>query len=169
MTSIFYLFIALPIIFLGLIHFVFQANLADINRQQLKMNCPLPVNAGVAVLTPLQNPPNVNYTITYDNNTSDYNVTLFRCGETSPSSVSTIVYTADTGNQWFDITNRASGYMFYISEALSTLGQRIVAFGTLIWLNLSAPTVITGLAWFAYLEVILFSFVGLGIFMVVRG
>lgn len=169
MTQIYYAMIVFPIMFLGLFHFVFQQSTAEINRQQLKMNCPFPINAGIGNLTAFQNPPNINYTITYDSDASDYHVTLFRCGDTSPTSVSTVVYTADVSNQWFDLTNRASGYMFYISEWVSTIGQRVVAFGSLIWLNLTLPAQISGLAWFTYIQVILFSFIGLGIFMVVRG
>lgn len=88
---------------------------------------------------------------------------------TSPTSVSTVVYTADTGNDWFEMTNRASGYLFYISQVISTAGERIVAFGTLIWLHLTAPAQVTGLAWFNYLETLLFTFIGVGIFMVIRG
>lgn len=169
MTQIYYAFIVFPLIFLGLLQFVFQTSTAEIERQQLKMNCPFPINAGIGNLTLLQSPPNVNYTITYDTDATDYHVTIFICGETSPTSVSTKVYTADTGNQWFDFTNRASGYMFYISQWISTIGGKVVAFGTLIWLNLTAPAQISGLAWFMYLQIMLFSFIGIGIFMVVFG
>jgi hypothetical protein len=169
MTSIFYLFIALPMIFLIMLLIVFQASVAEIGRQQLRLNCPYPVNSGIATLTPLQSPPQVNYTITYDNDTSNYHVTIFKCGETAPTSVSTIVYTADTGNQWFDITSRASGYMFYISQSITEFFNKVNAGATMLYLTLTAPAQVSGVVWFNYAEVLMFSFIGLGIFMIARG
>lgn len=153
---------------IGILVFIFQASVAEIDRQQLKMNCPFPINAGKATFG-IQNPPNINYTVIHDSNSTEYNVTLFKCGVTSPTSVSTVVYTADTSNSWFAMTNRASGYMFYISQVLSTVGERIVAFGTLVWLHLTAPSQVTGLAWFDYIITLLLTLIGLGVFMVVRG
>lgn len=169
MSEIYYAMIIFPIIFLVTLMFIFQSSVDAIEAEQLKLNCPYPVNSGIAVLAPIQEPPQVNFTVTYDNNTSDYNVTLFICGATAPTSVSTSVYTADVGNGWFDMTSRASGYMFYISQSISSFFQKALAGANMVYLVLDAPAQATGLSFFTYISVVLFSFIAIGTFMIIRG
>lgn len=172
MSEVYYALIILPTIILALLLFVFQSSITAIEQNQTIMNCPFPINSGIGNLTAFQNPPQINYTQTFDTDSSDYHVTTFEC-EFDPTSegasINTRVYTADTTNTWFDFTNRASGYMFYISEVIDTIGIRLNAFGNLLWLNLTAPAQVTGLDWFNYVELILVTFIGLGVFMIARG
>ena len=134
------------------------------------MNCPFPINSGIGNLTLFQTPPQINYTITADGDGSSYHVTTFECEfdpTSSGASINTHVYTGS--NAWYDVTGRASGYMFYISESIETVGTRIYAFGNMLWAVFNAPAEVTGLVWFTYVQVFLLLFIGLGVFMVIRG
>lgn len=170
MSDIYYAFIVLPIIILTVLIFAFQSSVEAIAVQQTILNCPYPVNSGVATLSVVQSnfPPVVNYTVVNDaSNSTDYHVTLFNCGAdivTGNPTVSTDVYTA-TSN-WFDVTQ---GFLFYLSESIQAFFDKVIAVGNLLYLILFAPAQVTGLAWFAYVEVVLFSFIAIGAFMVVRG
>ena len=154
--------------------FIFSSEIEAIEVEQTKLNCPYPINAGIATLGLIQNFPNVNYTISYDNDTSgdEYHVTLFNCTEDSVThepAVNTIVYTAEVGNNWFDFTNRASGYMFYISQSITAFFQKLVALGALIYLIMFPISQIASLSFFAYIQIVLYGFVALGLFLVIRG
>ena len=170
MSEIYYALIILPIIILSLFIFVFQENTQDISVQQTILNCPYPVNSGVATLSVIQSnfPPVVNYTVVNDSsNGTNYHVTLFICGADSVTgnpSVSTDVYTASSN--WFDVT---TGFLFYLSESIQSFFDKVIAVGNLLYLILTAPAQVTGLAWFSYVEIVLFVFIAIGSFMVVRG
>lgn len=174
MSEIYYALIILPTIILALFIFVFQEDTQDIQVQQTILNCPYPVNSGIATLSAQQDnfPPVVNYTVTNDaSNSTEYHVTLFICQanpgpgpDTGSPQVLTDVYTA-TSN-WFDVTQ---GFFFYISETLQSVTDKVIAVGNLLYLILTAPAQVTGLAWFSYVELILFAFVAIGAFMVIRG
>lgn len=170
MSEIYYALIILPIIILSLFIFVFQEDTQDIAVQQTILNCPYPVNSGVATLSVVQSnfPPVVNYTVVNDaSNSTDYHVTLFICGAdtvTGNPTVSIDVYTA-TSN-WFDVTQ---GFFFYLSESIEAFFAKIIAVGNLLYLILTAPAQVTGLDWFIYVELVLFTFIALGAFMVIRG
>ena len=150
--------------------FVFSSSLDAIQVIQTKLNCPYPVNSGIATLSPIQNnfPPVVNYTVVNDaSNSTDYNVTLFICGAdsiTQEPSVSTDVYTASSN--WFTVT---TGFLFYLSEVVQTFLDKVIAVGELIYTIFNAPAEVTGLAWFSYVQVVLIGFIAIGVFMVVRG
>jgi hypothetical protein len=164
--------IIFPIIFLVTLAFVFTSSLTDVIQYQTIMNCPFPINGGVANLTAFQSPPQINYTQTFDSNTGDYHVTTFEC-EFDPTSqgasINTRVYTADVGNSWFDIGALANGYMFYVSEVIDTIGIRINAFGGMLNEFLFAPEQVTGLVFFTYIQTVLFLLIGIGVFLAIRG
>ena len=170
MSEIYYAFIILPMLMLILFMFVFSSSLDAIQVIQTKLNCPYPVNSGIATLTPIQNnfPPVVNYTVTNDaSNSTDYHVTLFVCDAdpiTQAPRANTVVYTA-TSN-WFDVT---TGFLFYLSEVVQTFLDKVIAVGELIYTMFNAPAEVTGLAWFSYIQVVLIAFIAIGAFMVVRG
>lgn len=149
---------------------MFAGSVEDIEQHYTVMNCPFPINSGVATLDLVQNPPRISYTVVPDNDTSAYHVTTFECRVdtlSSGASINTIVYTGS--DNWYDVTGRASGYLFYISESIETIAERIGTFGNLVWLYFTAPAQVTGLAWFSYLEIILLLLIGFGIFLAVRG
>lgn len=172
MAEIFVVLIVLPIVFIVILSFIFQSQVSEIQLQQLRLGCPYPINGGTTVPLSVNIEPNnvtITYQIEYDNDTSDYRVTIFKCGNDDLISVETVVYTAETTNSWFDITNRASGYMFYISESITSFFQKVWAGGHLLYLMVEAPAIVTGFAFFSYLNIVLFGFIGLGAFMVIRG
>lgn len=162
--------IVLPMVIFLVLGFVFQSSIAEIQVQQLRMNCPYPVNAGVVTGTNiLSNNVTVTYNILYDNDTSLYHVTIFRCGVNNGINADTTVYTADTANAWFAMTNRASGFMFYISESVTAFFQKVDAFGHMAYLFLQAPAIVTGLQWFTYFNIFLLAIFGIGVALAVRG
>lgn len=170
MSQIYYAFILLPTIILAVLIFVFQSSVNDIIQHQTIMNCPFPINSGIGNLTAFQNPPQINYTLTADSDVSDYHVTVFECEfdpTSSGASINTRVYTG--ANSWFEVTGRASGYMFYITEYFETIGTRINAFGNMLWVLFNAPSEVTGLSWFIFVQVFLLLFIALGLFMIIRG
>jgi len=163
LADIFYLFIAVPIIFIVTLAFIFTSSVSAIQTQQLKVNCPYPINAGTAT--------NVNsdgitvtYNVTHDISGSDYHMTVFHCGEDTPSSVTITVYT--TANNWFNV---GLGYLAYISNSITEFFNKVVAVITLLYLVITAPAQISGLAFFNYIYLVLLIFISLGIFMMVRG
>jgi len=163
MTSVFYVLIIFPIIFITILAFIFSSSLSAINVQQLKINCPYPLNSATATNLNIVGT-RVTYDISYDNSTSNYHVTVFHCGDGGTMNANTAVYT--TANNWFQI---GTGYLFYISETMTEFFNKVIAVGTLTYLLVTAPTQVTGLAWFNYVNVILIAFIALGVFMVVRG
>lgn len=164
--------IIFPIILLVTLAVIFSSSVNAIEQHQTIMNCPFPINGGIGNLTAFQNPPQINYTQTFDSNTGDYHVTVFECefDPTSESaSINTRIYTADIGNSWFDIATLSNGFMFYIGEVIDTVGIRLNAFGNMLWLMFTAPEQVSGLSFFTYIQLVLSAFVGIGVFMVVRG
>lgn len=169
--SVFYLFIAFPIIFITVLSFIFSSGLTDVAIQNVKINCPYTINSAIANNTNV-NPSGtiITYDVYHDSDTDDYHVTKFLCEDVGGlPAVSTIVYTADTTNNWFDITSRASGYMFYISSIVSAFAEKVVAYVTIGYLFINAPAEVSGLDFFSYINGILFLFIGLGTFMIIRG
>ena len=167
MTAIYFVFIVLPIIFITILAFIFSSSVSAIQVQQLKINCPYPINSGVASNVN-SNGFTVTYNVTHDTSSSDYHVTVFHCAEDSNTSVTTTVYTASTST-WYTVAQQASGYMFYISQTITEFSLKIIAVGHLLYLLITAPAQVTGLAWFNYVNIILLTFIALGVFMVIRG
>lgn len=59
--------------------------------------------------------------------------------------------------------------MTYASHSMSAFFQKTQAFFTMAWLYFNAPAEVTGLSFFTYIQGLLSLFVGLGLFMVIRG
>ena len=163
MSDIFYLFIAVPIIFIVVLAFIFSSSVSQIQTQLLKVNCPYPINAGIATNVNSDGT-TVTYNVTHDTSGSDYHMTIFHCGEDTPTSVTTTVYT--TANNWFNV---GLGYLAYFANGITEFFSKIVALITMMYLVLTAPAQISGLAFFSYIYLVLFTFLSTGIFMMVRG
>lgn len=163
--SLYLLLIVFPLLFfIGLI-IIFQSSVTGINNQQFLMNCPFPINSGIATLTDIQNN-QVIYTIAYDNATSDYHLTLITCEITGGNqSADTIVFTESSTN-WFGIAN---GYLAYFANVLSQVGLKMQAFFTMIALFINAPAQVSGLPIFTYIQAFLLSMIALGGFFAFRG
>jgi hypothetical protein len=162
--------VVFPLIFFVTLAFLFSNSLEDVIQWQTIMNCPFPVNSAIATLNTTQYPPQVAYSTVFDNDTGSYHVTTFECeydSTSSGASVNTRVYTGS--DAWYDVTGRASGYMFYISEYVSTIGTRVNAFFNSAWLFIDAPAQVTGLSFFSYIQTSLLFMIGFGMFLAVRG
>ena len=126
---------AFSIVFIAILGFISNQNPTNqdkISIQFLKLSCPLPLNSATANVS-LNGSAIVVTNITRDSSSGDYHVTTFNCYDAnegfSPSapSVSTTVYT--TANNWFGIT---TGYLFYLSEIISDIVQKIIAMFTIM-------------------------------------
>jgi len=89
------------------------------------MNCPFPINGGIANNTNI-----VGLTVTYDlirdNATEDYRLTLFDCQVTDPNTplyaVSTTVLT--TSNNWFNV---GQSYLAYLMNVIFAVFAKLQA------------------------------------------
>lgn len=157
--------IIFPMLFFVALIFIFQSGLTEISNQQFLMNCPFPVNSGVATISDIENN-QVIYTVTYDNATSDYHLTLFECQiVTDLQNANTIVFTEASTN-WFGVAN---GYLAYFANVLSQVGLKLQAFFTMIALFIDAPAQVSGLSFFTYIQIFLLSMTALGGFFAFRG
>lgn len=130
MVTLFYLalFGILMLFIMGIVSNASQPSIERIENQVYLMNCPLPLNGAIGTLDEIDGL-TVNYTTTYDNDTSDYHITVFICfidPITGALSANTEVYTS--GTDWFSST---TGTLFYASSTITALAQKAVAFLTL--------------------------------------
>jgi len=144
--------------------FIFQSSLNDINVQQLRMNCPYPLlNKNVTDIEIRGT--NIFYNTTeYANTQSASILTVFRCGEGGLMQVNEAVYTFSSG-----IFDAQQAYLGYLSASMSAFFDKVVAMGNMVYLLINAPAIVTGLAWFSYIIIVLFAFMAIGAFMVIRG
>lgn len=100
-----------------------QTAVSAVEDQIFLMNCPLPINGGIATLDEITGL-TVNYTTVYDNDTSDYHITLFICTIdpiTGAFTVNTEIYSS--GTDWFSST---TGTLFYVSTAITQVFGKII-------------------------------------------
>lgn len=164
MAGLYILLIVFPLIFFSTLIFIFQSGLESVNVQQLRINCPYPINAGIAILTDIDDNNNVVYSVTWDNSTSDYHQTYIKCGEGDTVNAYTTVYT--TANNWFNI---GTGYLFYFSNILTSIGDKLQASVLLIYSYINAPAEVSGLSFFTYIQGLLLGLVGFGVYAGIRG
>lgn len=107
---------------MGIVSNVNQTAFTAVENQIFLMNCPYPINGGIAQNTNIEGL-TVTYDLVRDNSTQDYNLTLFDCEVTDPDiplyAVSTTVLT--TPNDWFNV---AGSYLAYLMNYIfSVTGQ----------------------------------------------
>src|SRR2546422_6820089 len=96
MTSIYFAFIVLPVLFMIILAFIFSSSLKDLNVQQLRANCPYPLlNKNVTNIEIRGT--NVFYNVTELNASSNSYVTVFKCGEGNLMQVNKAFYTFASG------------------------------------------------------------------------
>lgn len=145
--------------------FIFSSSLEAIDVQLLKMNCPYPVFSADVNNVNI-NGTQVTYEIVY-NTTFANDIFVFNCGGDNLMSVSVTYY--DSVEGFFALFDNAFAWIGYVYFSILAFFGKVVAFGSLIFLVVNAPAVVTGLAFFSYINLVLLSFIGLGAFMVVRG
>lgn len=67
------------------------------------------------------------------------------------------------------IFDAQQAFIGYLSASMTTFFDKVVAGGNMLYLIMTAPAQVTGLDFFNYIEIVLFSFIALGAFMIIRG
>jgi hypothetical protein len=179
MPTLFYmaLFGIFLLIIMGIVSNTSQTAIESVENQIFLMNCPLPLNGAIGTLDQIVGL-TVNYTTVYDNDTSDYNITVFICSIdsiTGAFTANTEVYTS--GTDWFSST---TGTLFYASATLTALVTKGVAFLTLFSFILTPANFsilgygigdLTGasLAVVVGVYIVAYVFIGIWIFSTVAG
>ena len=169
MTSVFYALIILPILFMTILSFIFSSSVSQLKVQQLKLNCPYPVFSGHVIVDNITSNYVVNYHIDNYNSTYANWVTVFDCFFDNNSNPSANTRTYEPTSGFFSAFNNAFAYMGYMYTSTTAFLGKAVAIVTMLYLLVQAPTQVTGLAFFTYVNIILLFFIALGLFMVVRG
>ena len=160
------------------IMFVFQGSTVGILNNGFLVNCPSPLQdqtvTGAFGGLYFPNDGHVHYNVgyvivNYGNGTNSDVGTFFQCsiqGGNPSVLVQNKPYGAALGNcATFCIPYGAVAY--YGDLIYSTLGK-LPADINLLYSYFIAPSVITGLSFFTYIQVFLLSLVGLGVFLVIR-
>lgn len=111
------------LIMMGIISNTNQTAFTAVENQIFLMNCPYPINGGIANNTNIDGL-TVTYDLIRDNSTSDYHLTLFDCVVTDPDiptyAASTTVLT--TANDWF---NAGANNIIYIMNYIFSFSKQI--------------------------------------------
>lgn len=170
MSSIYYAMFILPAIFMVSMSFVFQSGVQDIRGNMFIANCPFPIwKDGVSNLN-IQTGSN---TVTYDvipiatGSQSYANVTQFFCSYTT----SPLLLSANTKVYIFgsDTLGTTFGFFSYVSDSMTTIGQKIQYTILAVWGFINAPASISALSFYTYINVMLFLLIGAGVFLAIRG
>ena len=176
MSEIYYALIIFPILFIMAMSFIYSSSLAEISVEQVKANCPYPLNAATASIE-LDGTLITVYNVTNDSDSATYHVTVFNCRDANISDngtrvgpptpqVTKTVYT--TTSSWFNLPN-VGAYLFFIQESIETTFTRLFAIGALIGLYINAPSQVLTIPQYSYVNAVLIGFIVLGGFMVIRG
>lgn len=143
---------------------MFQSSVAEIKRQDFLLNCPYPIYQGDVTLNNIIDT-RVNYTVTYS--ASNQTGSFIEC-----KILSNGLFQANDIAKPYGVTlfnTIPYGYFGYIGDSLASFGQKIQPFFYKIYLMVQAPTIVTNLSIFTYVNMILGGFVAIGVFMVIRG
>jgi len=163
--------IIFPVLFTMTLSFMFASSVEALTVAQLRLNCPLPIYNGDVTNLDIINDVQANYTVTFSQNMTA-NGARFQCFDDSVThapeiAVSSEQYGLALGD--CDIFCIPIGWIGYLSHTMTGIFDKIVAFGTLIYLITFAPAQVSGLSFFIYIQAVLFSFIAFGSFMVIRG
>jgi hypothetical protein len=177
--SVYYALIIFPIIFMGVMSFIFQSSLQEIDLQQLRLNCPYPIYSGNATVYDIDSGNQVLYTVVYGSGTYSSGVgsndwgSNFICYDANAGIANSTVAPTVTvgiknyGATFFDVINY--GWFGFISDGIVSFFDKVSATFAMIYLYINAPAVVSGLPFFSYINGILLGFISLGAFMVIRG
>lgn len=156
--SIFYAFIVLPIIFIVVMGFIFQQNTQQIQNLQDRLACPAPEASGLW---------NSSGTIMRTNGTYNYEAV----GVQVLTLTCTEVHTLNGFDYFYGVpTVPFAGFPFFVGDWVSEqFGNKGGALIELIVLFVTAPAQISGLAWYVYVDIVLFAFIIFGGVMIGRG
>lgn len=155
--------------------FVFQSSQQAIKNEQFLLNCPAPINNGVATLVNIVDGVRLNYTVTVSGSqfgAKNYNGTYFECTIdqiTKQPSANTHIKNYGAVLEFFGNSIINYGWFAWVGDTITSYLDNIQPLITMIYLMFTAPASVSGLAWFTYGQLFLLLLIGLGIFMVVRG
>lgn len=128
-------------------------------------NCPLPIFQGNVTDFSIEGL-NVVYNVTYSSATNSTG-SFFQCSYTTePLLLGVSEITKEYGYTVFDFI--PIGWLGYVADWITALGQKIQAQLTVIWLFVNAPAEVTDLAFFTYIQLVLIAFMGFGGYLAVR-
>lgn len=125
MISLFHLAIVsmFILVIMGIVSNANDTAFTEVENQIFLMNCPYPINGGIANNTDIDGL-TITYDLIRDNSTSDYHLTLFTCEVTNPDTplyaVSTEVLT--TANDWF---SAGANNIIYIMHYIFSFSHQI--------------------------------------------
>jgi hypothetical protein len=163
MSEIYYAFIVFPVIFIIVMGFIFQQNTAQIQNLNERLACPNPEGSGIWNDTST-NPAGI---IRHSNGTYNYEAV----GLPVNTLTCTEVHTLDGFDYFYGVpTVPFAGFPFFVADWLSEIfGNKAGALAELVVLFVTAPSQISGLGWYIYVDVVLFSFIIIGGIMIARG
>lgn len=162
MTGTFILpLIVLPILIYIILEVIFVAQISGLNNQAYLLNCPMPIQNGIVSNLTLAND-RVTYVVTYGNSSSPNNDkgSFFNCYISSQNTEALQVIIKPYSATAFNVI--PYGYYSWVGDTIWAGFSKIPAMSTMIFAYLNAPTVVTGLVWFFYLQFFLFLLVALG-------
>lgn len=111
------------LVMMGIVSNTNETAFTAVENQIFLMNCPYPINGGIANNTNIEGL-TVTYDLIRDNSTEDYHLTLFNCEVTDPDiplyGASTTVLT--TSNDWFNV---GQSYLAYAMNYIFAFSAQI--------------------------------------------
>jgi len=160
-------------IFLIILAFIFASSVDDIRLQQLILNCPYPIYDGIASDINLDSESlTITYTINYGSGQQNLNGTYFACYDANQGIANaTFAPTVSASIKEYGATFVGInwGYLGFISDTLSVAGQKAMAVLNMLYLIITAPSQVSGLAFFTYINILLILAIGVSAFMIIRG
>lgn len=129
-------------------------------------NCPLPVFNGNVTDIDISGV-TVIYNVTYSSSNSTGS--LFQCSYITQSNdvlLGVSEVTKEYGATAFGFI--PIGWLGYIADSITQIGQKIQAYVTTAWLFVNAPAEVTNLDFFTYIQVFLLSLMGFGTYLAFR-
>lgn len=173
--------IILPVIILtcmGVVFGSFDNGVPQINGNEYKINCPLPVQSGTVVFgNPQFVGTTLNYTIVpnnqipYTTSSTGYNASVmgayFDCEVTSwsPLLLSVNVVAKPYSATTFQLP---TGFTAWLGDTIGAVFGKIPLYIYLGYLYLQVPALVTGIVWFNLVTGILILMFGLGILLIIR-
>ena len=157
-------------VFLIIIAFVFGSQVQELKLKQYLLNCPYPIFNGVAEnVTFSSDQTRLLYDIDYNaglNSTGNF----FECyidTAASPDAPSVSINAKSYGATAFNVI--PYGWYAWVGDTITVFFSKASPLIDMLFLILNAPSQVTNISWFSYINVILVLFIILGVILIARG
>ena len=157
-------------VFLIIIAFVFGSQVQELKLKQFILNCPYPIFDGIAEnVTFSSDQTRLLYDIDYSaglNGTGSF----FECNidtSTTPDSPTASIKAKPYGNTLFNVI--PYGWYAWVGDSITVFSSKSSPLLDMLFLILNAPSQVTNISWFSYINVILVLFIILGVILIARG